>query len=482
MPRLKKSIAESVAANSGTGNTSTKDLSVPARSTLYKALTAKQCYELSIHARKAVDGKANQCAKAKVRFFSRATGDEILSGDVVDLYKHPGNYCSTYSLIRDEIAWLNIQGEFTQLAISDIPGARPNALVILDPTQLMEFPQQARSMEAIQYWNYNSAYELINADNSVVVGWMKIPFDQLCIGKLFNPNNKVRGLSPMVTGSMEISSNYFANRYNSAFFQNSASADVIVRFPKGTKQEHADAWIEEWQMRHSIYGGNSFRIAAVIGEEMQIERPNTTAKDGEFQNMKAMNAEDIGGLFGVPPSIMGFLSKTRFDTIDVELESFAENTLMPEMMLWSEAQQSQVLDRFFRRGSQGTRKQKVKLNGYMKKVAEYAFDTRTESDVIILLDPDSLPIMSKLTERKFALVDKIRIAGDLSANEAMEYVGIEVPYRAERDQIWVPGQRQNITAVTGPAEQQETDTPLEQEQDEESAPGDEQEPTAEEAP
>lgn len=462
--RKTKAIGETVAS---VGQSATKNVTAVGRSMQYQTLSPKSAYEASIHARKAVDGKATQMAKAKLRFFSRTTGDEIVDGEVVQLYRHPSSFVTTHNLIRDQMTWLNIAGEFVQWAIPSTAGGRPKQLLTLDPTELMEYPYQAKSYETLEKWIYTSTFEIV-LDGRAVEGRVEIPMEQIALGKLFNPNSRIRGLSPMQTGTMEISTNYFANRFNSNYFQNGTAGDVIIRFPEGTRPDVAESWVEEWQLRHSIYGGNGFKIQALIGTDMQIEDLATTPKDGQFLQLSQWNAEQIGGLFGVPPSVMGFLSKTRFDTIDVELEAFAENTLMPEMFLWSEVQQTQVLDRFFRNSSAGTKKlsrKEMRLGHYMKAQYEQAMDTRTESDVIILLDPDTLPIMAKLMVKKFELIDKIRSAADLSANEAAEYVGVELPYRSERDEIWVPSSRQKITGVEEAEPQVPAETPSEEADD-----------------
>ena len=405
-----------------------------------RTLSPTQIYELVPSARRAIDAKAAVLAKAKIRLLSRTTGDEIISGELYNIYKYRES--SAAQQIRSYCAWWNIRGEVA-IWTPRRAGIKPNFQMVLDPdpSRLMPYPHHARSIEHVQVWNYMDNFELNGS-----AGVIQIPKDELIFTSNFNPTNPLRGLSPLVSVAQEASTVYFANRYNSSFFQNGAHADIIIKLPKGTTKEQATEYVDNWSARHSIFYNNGFKVSAVVdGDGTDIVEPAQTARDGQFLQLTQHDIEVISGLIGTPAVIMGNYNKTRFDTVAVELESWVENDLIPLATLWSELQQSQFVDRWYRHSSIGTERQKFKATGFTKALRDKQFDENPESNVIVLLDPDNIPLVSRVNRQRYAAVAELRESADLSVAEAAAEVGLELPERPERDDIWVPNGRQNIS-------------------------------------
>jgi len=428
-----KAIGESAGVSVNAGGS---DASVVATQSLDRALTPRQAYEMNPTFRRAVSVIADNESKAQVRLFSRQSGDEITSGPAFDLFSRPSMHLSIVRFIADMSRWWKVAGEIAILPLLDATGT-PFALKLLNPAYLTPYPSHAKSIEFVTHWVY--------ADGMAIDGktpQLQIPAERLIFAKNFNPYSELRGLSEALTLINEVSTNHYIQRFNVSYFKNGCSTDLILRFPKGTKKKTIEDFVERWQEMHSIRADNGFRIAAFAGDEMQMESPTNLPKEGSFLDLHGKNEEAIAGMLGVPASVMGFYSKTRFDTIDAELETFAENTLLPDLRHYSEVLQ-QIVDRFFP-SAVGTGKVQGRKTKALKKALNEAGG---KSDIVIILDGDTLPIMGRLQQAKIKTAKDMREALDMSASEVIEYLDLDIANNPVRDDIWVPSGRVNISQV-----------------------------------
>jgi hypothetical protein len=141
---------------------------------------------------------------------------------------------------------------------------------------------------------------------------------------------------------------------------------------------------------------------------------------------------------------MGIYDKTRFDTAAEERKLFVESTLMPQMNMVSECLQMQVVDRHYAYSQTKDRK-KAHLTKAMDAAYEQARSDRPDSDIIVLLDADALPIMNSVNLMKVEQAKGLIENMHLSSKEAADYVGLDIPDRKEREDVWVKNDLLNIT-------------------------------------
>lgn len=433
--KITKAITESVVGSPTGGNNST---STVAAASFDRALTVKQAYETNITTRRAINVTAENEGKAAIRLFSRRTGDLIESGDCFDLFRRPSKHMSGSRFITDLAKWYKITGEMAVLPLIPIGSTSPKALKLLDPTRLTAYPANCRSLDFVSEWYYNDGLAIDGMNP-----FYKIETGSLAFAKNFNPYSDLRGSSEAISMVNEISTNYYVQRYNISRFKNGVQGDIVFIFPKGTKKQVVEDHIQMWQEQHSIHNDHGFKVAGIIGNDVKIEQLGVGGKDGEFLKLDEQNAERIASGFGVPASVMGFYGKTRFDTIDAEIESWTEHSILPDLRNYGDFLQTQIVDRYFT--SDSTKKS---ARHHMSKTArlmfERAMDEHSESDIIVLLDPDTLPIMAKLNKSKVTQAKELMGLG-LSATEAFEYVGLDVPHNPLRDDIYVPSNMVNIS-------------------------------------
>ncbi len=415
-------------------------------------MTTQQAYSSSPTFRRAVNILADTEAKAAVRLFSRKTGDEIIGGACYELFRRPSKFQGTGRFISDMVKWFKIHGEIAILPNTNGLTA-PSSMRLLNPAFLIANPQHARCLEQVDNWLYSDGF-YVDKNNPI----LQIPAHQLVFGKNFNPRSEVRGESEAIALTNEISTNHYIQRYNGSRFRNGVEGDLLFVFPKGTKKASVTDFMEKYQSDHGVNRDNGFKITAVVGDDVKVSHLGIEGKDGQYLKLSEYNDERIAGLFGVPASVMGFYGKTRFDTIDGELETFAENTVLPDLVHYTELFQTQIVDRYFP-SAVGATKASRKLSSITAKALDEARDGQGESEIIILLDPDTLPIMAKLNRSKASQAKQFRESLDLSANEAAEYAGLDIPYNKLRDDIWIPNNRVNISQVSRNRESTTTEVP-----------------------
>lgn len=412
---MAKAITESVAAEGGAK--AAASTSIVGYSAMQRALSPRQAYEQDAIVRTAIIATAEQLAQCARRVFSRATGEELVDGDAYQFVRA----AITPSFIRAITSWWLVEGERAALKLFEVGKARPSKLIPLDPGYLLPTPPQARSLDYVTSWTYQDGLAVNGVKAALVIDAADLMF-----AKNWNPHNPVRGLSPLVSCAIEATTNYSINRLNAAFFQNGGQRGLIINFPKGTKEEVVKQWVREYEARHGIWQGNAFKISATIGEEIQISEPGDNAKDGQFLELRRANSDVEAGVLGVPASVMGFYDRSRFDTVDAEESIWFQYRLLPLAADTSEWLQKTLIDPHFAGGSVGAKKLRPKfLSRSMAQRFEKAMDESPESDVIILLDTDVLPIAAKLRTRQLSVCEQYRKVMGVSYSAAAEWAGVD---------------------------------------------------------
>jgi phage portal protein BeeE len=213
------------------GTSTAGSTSVEAANAASKSLTPAQQYELSIAVNAAVNAICRNISKAQVRVFTR-TGEEVVGGPLFDLLQRPGPKATPRKLIWEIVAWLNIEGEFGVRVGPLTANGYPSSLLPLNPNYLrVRQPVNPRTPGDVVLWQY------VYCDGRAE----DIRGDYLVFDRLFNPNhNTVRGLSPLVTGAVQVSGSYYAERYNKQFFENNAVPSHILNSVRAVPRQHRE--------------------------------------------------------------------------------------------------------------------------------------------------------------------------------------------------------------------------------------------------
>lgn len=401
-------------------------------SAVARSLGPAEAYALVIGVRRAVTAICNNVMQARPRLYTRS-GQEVLAGPVYDMINRPYPRMTWTRWVREWVEdWL-IWGEHAAWVRGDDKGRR---LEILKPPRLsIAKPRRRVDRRAdVQAW----AYQYPSGKTE------RIPDSELVFDRMSSPGDPIRGLSPLVTGATQAGVGHFASLYNQAFFVNDAVPRGMLKVPN-MGQSRLEDFERQFRDRFGSDGGgrvnyHKIMFAVTSGEVEWI--PFSQPADGSFLEVQKWAFELIGSLYGVPPVEMHNLQKTRFDTADIERKLFAESTIIPLLDQIAGELQMQVIEPYY--GDTEV----VTAAGRMSRGMSMAFDravSRSGGSVVLLLDADTMPVMASVKASLVETAAKFRTALGASPQETIDFFGVDLPTRPERQDVYMPKTEWNVT-------------------------------------
>ena len=436
-------------------------VTVAALNARFNSLQPVQAYQLSIAVRAAISSIANQISRCPIRLFDRKSGDEIIDGDLFNILRRPSPGWSQHQFVEECISWYNIENEIAIMIVLDQKG-KPMGLLPICPTRLWVLePSVINEIKQIEKWMYlwpsgMSPFAGIGQAQPTSApimggsynGYNSTTLDarQVIFYKGFNPSSHVRGCSPLITGVNELSTTYYAASYNKSLFVNGNFPNILVNVPETSSPQQIKDLEQRFQEEFSIFNGQGHKTLFIAGKKADVTTIGNGSKEGDFLGMQRFYMEQIFMLYRVPAIEAGFADKARYETADQERAIFLEQTILPQMNMFSEVLQHQFVNPYYTFSDRKTLKRGngKKIGKLMEKSLDYSLDQRVESDIVVVLDPDQLPIMSEIRKTQWNSIQKMCDTLHVSVNEAAENLGFELPYSKVRDQIYIPSSYQKI--------------------------------------
>jgi HK97 family phage portal protein len=398
-------------------------------------------YRLSPAFNKSISIIANQISRAKWRFYT-ANGNEIGSGRIIDLFNRPTPGMSMQSLLAELVSWWDIRGEMAFVSEPDID--KSGGILPLNPNMLtLREPIRPKHRGEVATWHY-----VFKNGKPQTIADLMIGFEAN-----FNTDpHSIRGLPPALTCGTQADSGIRAWNYNRDFFQNGAMPSALVNLGATARKSDVDSFRREFSEDYGHYAGNSHKIMVTKGSDKVSIDPLSQEFDGEFLKFMMQADDAIYAFYNVPGILQASsLNKSsRYDTSAEELEIFLEMTLLPRMQRITELFQRDLIDRHLQ-FTNFQRKNNKREGGdgsptpRLTKALEATLEKAGGRNIVALLDPDTLPIMSKVMQLRAKSVGEVRANLGLSFTEAADWVGIDIPHRVERDDIYVPNNQFNIS-------------------------------------
>ncbi len=154
---------------------------------------------------------------ARAGFTVKKHGNDVSNGVIHDLFRRPNAGQSCFDLWKETAAWWFIEGEAFWWFGPDYSGGIPKELYILDPRKMRHEGEYLNGLsfdvrQTSRRWFYQTDTELI-----------PILSDELIHFREWNPWNPIRGVNPpLVSLSLELEQDYYANKSNSQLLKNNA--------------------------------------------------------------------------------------------------------------------------------------------------------------------------------------------------------------------------------------------------------------------
>ena len=277
---------------------------------------------------------------ARADFVIEKEGIELKSGTLFNLFHRPNTQLSRFDLWKETAAWWFLEGEAFWWFGSDYSGGIPKQIFILNPRKLMlesegmslkgEFSDNKRR------WFYNNGVELV-----------PILSDELIHFREWNPYNSQRGVNPLLSLTMEIEQDYYANKGNSTLLKNNAIPQGLLKTDQTLRPEEADQLERRWESKYGQVKAG--RKIAVLGKGTSFEALSFNPDVVKFFELKRWNLYTILAKYGIPPRVANISDKsTALSGKDTKEQhsAFWQYTLIPLLKQFEQILESQFFMRF----------------------------------------------------------------------------------------------------------------------------------------
>jgi HK97 family phage portal protein len=263
---------------------------------------------------------------------SRAMGETIIeSGAVVELFEKPHPLMPKQLFWEMLVTWLCLRGEFFVLPLD-----RSDSPVDLGSSS----PKVARLLTLAPdlFWHVVLGYELQAWRYTGTPTYSPMPSEMLLPSEVVhcrtpNPYLFWRGMSPLMVAMVAAGADYAAAQYNKGYWLNNADTGVIVTTDQQATPEQQAAIMAALRERKRK-AGTADRPLFLFGGA-KVDKPQLSGMESQFIENRKMNRQEIGAVFKVPESAMGFSDSKASalsgggQAINAEQVLWIESTIMP---------------------------------------------------------------------------------------------------------------------------------------------------------
>jgi HK97 family phage portal protein len=286
----------------------------------------------------------------------RGADDVIESGPVVDLFENPHPTLTRTLFWQTLVSWEALRGEFFVLPLdkSDRPMSlrsssfssssslnfggeaartrtrtttttrtRTNegiaSLLPLNPDHFQHIIQGNH----LAGWRYN-----INMTGQPFAAQVLLP-EEVIHSRNFNPYLFWRGLSPLTVALLPATADYAAAQFMKGVMLNNGDAGLIVTTPDMLTPEQREQLMASLQNRKR--GAGIADKPAFIWGNAKIDKPLISSVDMQFMENRRLNRQEIGAIYKVPESMMGFTDNksalSAGSSVEQDRLNFIESTM-----------------------------------------------------------------------------------------------------------------------------------------------------------
>lgn len=153
--------------------------------------------------------------------------------------------------------------------------------------------------------------------------------DEIIHFMYFHPENPYYGLSPVEVLKTSLGADVRAMDWNKMFFENSAIPEGVFSTTARLSASDIRMWRELWQEEHG--GVRRSHKTAIMGQGMKYEPMGPTHRAMGFLDLLKYTREQILGVYGVPPVVLGLFEGVNRASATVMRRLFYEQTVMPRL-------------------------------------------------------------------------------------------------------------------------------------------------------
>lgn len=264
---------------------------------------------------------ASQGSSIKLRLYKKTikNGKEVIT----EIFDHPINtllkkvnpFTTGLQLLENTISFEELTGNAYWL-LDAFENGKPTEIYSLRPDRVKIIPDPI---------NYIKAFTYEIAQNKFIT----FKPEQVIHFKYFNSMDDYYGLSPISAGRMSIDTQKLGDEYNKQFYANSAQPRGALFSEKGIGANNKKRIAAAWRVMHQ--GNSNAHKIAILEGGLNWKALGLSQKDMDFIEQKKMTREDIMGVFGVPPAMVGVFEFANYANSREQREIFWRNTEVPKL-------------------------------------------------------------------------------------------------------------------------------------------------------
>ena len=226
--------------------------------------------------------------------------------------------------VAHQINWGNTYAEIERDGNGDVQALWP-----IHPSMVRVQRNDRRQLEYLVYANNGREALLFPANDIFHVTSSVIP-------------NGITGRGVVEVARESIGFGIATERHGAAYFGNGGKPSVVVTHPRLMSPEARKNFRQEWQ---EIHGGveNNGKIA-LLQEGGDIKVLSFSPEDSQFLSTRQHNVEEVARWYGVPPHMIGHLTRSTYSNIEHQGMDFVRYSLNQWLVFWEAAAWMKLLN------------------------------------------------------------------------------------------------------------------------------------------
>jgi HK97 family phage portal protein len=226
------------------------------------------------------------------------------------LHERPNGWQTSYEWREQIMLHLLTHGQ----AFVEIAGAGPaTQLIVLHPSR-MQVERIENGRLRYRYREDRGTETIYSQDAIMHLRWLS--------------DDGVNGMVPVELARDAIGLARACEIHGASFFGNGARPGVVLSTDSTISAEAAEALRNGWERMHRG-SERSHRTAVLQGGLKPIELGGGNMQESQFLETRRFAVEEICRIYGVPPHLVGDLTRSSFSNIEQQSLDFVTNGLMP---------------------------------------------------------------------------------------------------------------------------------------------------------
>ena len=240
---------------------------------------------------------------------------EIMTHPIINLLNKVNPFVTGVDLKEITLSYEELTGNAYWL-LDMFEGGKPTEIYPLRPDRVKIVPDKKNYIKEYKYEIANNKYIALSPE-------------QILHFRYFNSYDDYYGLSPLSAGRTAVNIQRLGDEYNQNFYANSAQPRGALVSEGAIKKENKQRIAAAWKQMHQ--GTRNAHKIAILEGGLSWQALGISQKDMEFISQKKMTREDIMGVFGVPPAMVGVFEFANYANSKEQREIFWRNTMVPKL-------------------------------------------------------------------------------------------------------------------------------------------------------